>query len=490
MTSRRGGVDLRISAQFVQFLYDVRKKWNLSWTEFKSEYGVGLRRLSEWKGKLEQTASCQVKSETLAVIVSCLAEHDEVIFGHVDQGKQHVMIFGCLAEQDESCRIDLQLPVDTCRTIIGLLELGYKSDKPKVARHSIRLAESLTAHEVRESREECQQNQQVSSGSVSTQYPPMPGQLALQEAWILPNAKCSGRPEFRYGERLYRFAGRKIAYLPVFDGWKRGDVEYRREDIDMVADEQSYQLPTPFTHHSCNCRSNDDKVRFINYDYKGTAQPNHRLLFRFSKAKYRDHLMVGPYLDEPQPGCEGTFRDQYAPMFNAWEDFFSRTELPNICGVGLFLRTADSKIIVAKQSRFVSIYPGRLSYAASGTMDWRSKPDPFLDVARECEQEIGHKVSFNGLRLFALGIDAKQFYFQFSFVEQTEKESAEIIERGPHALDYAFEVERLRAIDFTLEAVVAELMGENWEPAAGAALLTLCSKEFGYEQVASCLKKL
>lgn len=309
------------------------------------------------------------------------------------------------------------------------------------------------------------------------------------QSWWLPVRESATRPEFRYTGRLYQFAGRRIPYLPLIDCWKPGEVEYRPEDIRFEPSPEQYQVPAQFSDHRCTCRFNGDKVRFARYSYTDIARPGHphRLHFRFSKIKYLDHLQVGQYLDDPLPDGNGTFRDRYAPAFSSWEDLHAKSRLPNMCGVGVFLLTADGKVIVAQQSPHVSVYPSRFSYAASGTMDWGPAPDPFQDVIRECDEEINHPIQPEAIRLFGLGIDAKQFYFQFSFVERTTKESAQILEDGPHAKDHAFEVEQLRAIDFTPEAVALELVGESWEPAAGAALLTLCIKEFGRQRVEACL---
>src|SRR5262249_812980 len=107
------------------------------------------------------------------------------------------------------------------------------------------------------------------------------------------------------------------------------------------------------------------------------------------------------------------------------------------------------------------------------------------------EEETGHVTSQN-LTLFGLGIDSKRLYFQFSFFENTPRSSADILNQAPKAKHYHMEFagkagvdlgEPLNAIDFDLDEIVRVLRNNDWEPAAAAALLSLCVREFGIDRL-------
>lgn len=301
-----------------------------------------------------------------------------------------------------------------------------------------------------------------------------------------PAAAPLERPEFRYA-RLYTVASLTLPYIVLIDSWEKGDNEYRAGDLDVHTAPAAFQLPAAFKDNPASCYSDVGKCRLERLGSEIISPGSHRLVLTFSQISYLDYLKSGEYLDAPLPGQPGrTFRDEFAPRIDATREF-GALPLTNICGAGLFVLTRDNDLLVSKHSGSVRVLPEIWSYSASGTLDWSDHPHPFREVARESREEIAHNPSQDGLRLFAVGIDAKKLYFQFSFFERTARSTREILSRAQHAADFQAEIEQLVAVPFELNAVVDWLKEKPWEPAAAAGLLTLCAKEFGIDRLEEAL---
>lgn len=292
------------------------------------------------------------------------------------------------------------------------------------------------------------------------------------------------RDAFRY-QKLYTISSVKIPYIVLINSWKRGLTGYGSGEVETQVDPSGYILPELLRgKDDLDNRKFEQKCRFVRYETRITPgkSPN-RLRFTFSEINYADYLRSGEKLDEPLPDDSNTtYRDVLAPKFTSWRDF-SDLPLSNICGVGVFLITPDNYIIVSKHSPDVEVYHNVWSYSASGTMDWSDNPHPFHEIIRECKEEIGYEIREEELQLFALGIDAKKLYFQFSFFAHTTKSAEYIIDEAIHAPHYSAEMETLEAIPFELDTLVSVVLGRSWEPAAEAGLLTLCINRFGLEAV-------
>jgi len=297
-----------------------------------------------------------------------------------------------------------------------------------------------------------------------------------------------GGPEFGYSN-LFQIASLRLPYVVLIGGWEKGANEFRRGEIECLKDEEArFQLPKDFLgkrelYVTREGVEGEPKCRLAGYDCMIVPgdRPN-RLTFRFSRITYLDYLMSGEHLDDPLPDDpRQTFRDKYAARVDR-EDL-THWELPNICGVGVFVLTRDDRIIISRHSTSVQVYGGVSSYSASGTMDWDSSIDPFDEVARECKEEIGLKMSLANTNLVAFGIDSKKLYFQFSFLTRTGASSREIIAKAPGARDYHAEMENIEAVPFKLDVLVDLIKNHKWEPAAAATLLTICAKEFGLSAV-------
>ncbi|MEW6733382.1 MAG: class I SAM-dependent methyltransferase [Acidobacteriota bacterium] len=289
--------------------------------------------------------------------------------------------------------------------------------------------------------------------------------------------------EYRYAN-LFQIASLTIPYITLIGAWQRDVNEYRRGEVTCITDTiTTFQLPEDFQLCHISKSIYEDKCRLINYNCEIVPGnlPN-LLTFTFSKINYLDYLKSGEHLDDPLPDDpKRTFRDKYAPSLELRE--FSRSYLTNISGVGIFLITGDNKIIVSKHSRDVTVYADTWSYSASGTMDWSENVHIFNEVARECYEEIGHKVNEENTYLFEFGIDTKKLYFQFGFFEYTGLSSEEIIREARRARDFHAEMQELIAVPFEIDPIVNLLKNQVFEPAAAVGLLTLCTKEFGREKI-------
>ncbi len=267
-------------------------------------------------------------------------------------------------------------------------------------------------------------------------------------------------------------------------GWDTDINEYRHSQIITTTDSAfSYELPPEFCANPVSdLVISEEKCRLMSYDCQIRSSGMNRLFFKFSRIDYLDYLRSGEFLDAPLPGSDNvSFRDRYADDLNLSD--FASSRLTNICGVGVFIITRDNKVIVSKHSRHVKVYEGVWSYSASGTMDWKDHVHPLEEVARECFEEIGHNINFDDTFLFQFGIDTRKLYFQFSFFERSSLSSQEIIYRARMARDFHAEMERLAYLPFDLEEIVSMIQSQTWEPAAAAALITLCTKQFGFDKV-------
>lgn len=292
---------------------------------------------------------------------------------------------------------------------------------------------------------------------------------------------------------LYHIADQVVKYIPIVGSWTTNENEYYFGDFKVQINDIEYQLPLEI--QKCFYESNlsseeitnieynifEDKVRFDGFKVQinGGDHP-HSFKLELSKVTYRDFLIVKSVIDKILPSGR-TVREKYLSEKN---NLVSRS-LPNVCGVGIFIITSDNKIIISESSPYVLVNPEQYIYSASGSMNWNGiNTNPFFDIIRECEEEIGYSPSIENLRLYSIGMDYETGYYQFSFYERSTKTSSEIIRNAHMARDFNIEIQRIIAIDFTCENVMHMLdQNNNWDETARANLLTLAAKNFGIESV-------
>jgi 2-polyprenyl-3-methyl-5-hydroxy-6-metoxy-1,4-benzoquinol methylase len=286
----------------------------------------------------------------------------------------------------------------------------------------------------------------------------------------------------------------RVNYIPLINKQPHTKPwSLKQEDLRVQRDEQPYLLPerfvdTPLPDGFINDPKRGDCCRLSHYSVQGK-----KLHLTLAPTTYVDFLRSNPHMDD-LVSAEGdrTLRDEFGQAlgsgicnFRQSDDFspaaaarheYLRTmgspkelfDLSNICGVGIFIRTRDG-LVATEHSDRSDVYPGRLTYSASGTVFWGANPCPFSAVGLKAFDEIGHQVTPKALRLVSFGADARMLYFQFSFLETTDLSFAELAKHNHGKAT-------LHKIPLEAERIAAYLLEHCWEPAAEATLLTICSQ--------------
>lgn len=281
----------------------------------------------------------------------------------------------------------------------------------------------------------------------------------------------------------------ELPYLPIISSWNKGVNEYRYGDVYINKVKQPYTPPSDFINYFYNLpeekqriineNSYEPKVRLENYRVvnKSGSMPS-EIVLDLTEIRYSDFLKTNCILDEKIPASTLTFREKYFEK----DGSLVKNYLSNICGVGIFIITADQKIIATKTSNYVNVNPNVFAFSASGTMDWNDNIHPFNEVARECYEEIGYKVDIENLYLFSIGMDYQLGYYEFCFYERSVYSAADIIKNASMARDYGFEVGDIIVLDFDL-SIIDHIKNNHWDVVSEAALLTLLTKEFKKSKV-------
>ena len=310
------------------------------------------------------------------------------------------------------------------------------------------------------------------------------GEKANEDNQIAETAALEQEEDIVTQSNLFCIAGKTIRFLPIICSWNHGEDEYYFGDVVTNIKNASYKMPSDI--YECFLQTADapedilenvyeEKVRIDNYSVKIMGGNNpHQLIFDFSRVKYKDFLIVKSVMDQ-QLASGATVRSKY---FN-YKHSLITSWLPNICGVGIFIITSDNKILISKSSKNVAVNPERYIYTASGSMNWADeKTNPFYDIIRECEEEIGYCPDIEKLKLYSFGIDYDTGYYQFSFYEKSDKTAEELMENASMARDFHIELQKIIAVDFHYKAVWKLISENEWDETAKANLITLMVKNF------------
>lgn len=282
------------------------------------------------------------------------------------------------------------------------------------------------------------------------------------------------RASWQSYQGLFHLDQYHAAYIPIINT-PTPDLPVREfcySDIDVHIDTDPYTLPQEFASNKSYEEGHDGKsCRLSSYTFNEGG-----LKLFISKTSYWDYLRSGEHLDDPYIHDHNlTNRDIFGSKLHIeWADF-TLFNLTNICGCGLFILTADNKLLIAKQSELSSVYPGRFTYTTSGTMHFGNYPNPFTEILFKSRQEIDHQIDLNHLCMIGFGADARKLYFQFSFLEKVPHTFADLQKQHKNI--------EFKPINFHPGAVIEHLVHKIWEPAAEATLLTLLIKEYGYQMV-------
>ncbi|MCH5264140.1 MAG: metallophosphoesterase [Lachnospiraceae bacterium] len=305
------------------------------------------------------------------------------------------------------------------------------------------------------------------------------------------NDTIGTKPEELNTPNLFCIGGHVIRFKPIIGSWNKGEGEYFLGDFIVRQNSEEYKLPVDIKetfqsyYKDYEGNINEKKVRLDHFDVSllGGIRP-HQITLYVSEATYRDFLIVKKVMDQSLPSGE-TVRQKY---LDEKSSLISK-DLPNICGVGIYIITCDNKILISKSSSYVAVSPNQYIYSASGSMNWKgSETNPFYDVIRECKEEIGYEPSIERLRLYSIGMDYEMGYYQFSFYERSNKKAEDIIKDVKMARDFQLEINSIIAIDFTCEKIMTFITeNEPWDETAKANLIMLIVKHFGKKAVESFL---
>jgi len=269
-------------------------------------------------------------------------------------------------------------------------------------------------------------------------------------------------------EDIYDIDGFKVPYISLLNNWKSNIRDYDRDDIEVKEIAKCFDLPeelyeTPIPSDAFN----GEKCRLAHFDISS----GRFLSFTFQETDYFDYLKSGEYLDYPYPGNPKlTNRDAFGKTVREHNGHIWAFEnLTNICGVGLLILTKDNYLILTKHSEKSHVYPGRITFSSSGTMNWGGQLGPFDQVSEKCFSELGHRINIKKTKLIGFGADARKLYFQFSFLEISEHDSDYFLEKLKGATNQSNNIQRVK---FNEDELAEKIMDECWEPAAEAAVLT------------------
>ena len=294
---------------------------------------------------------------------------------------------------------------------------------------------------------------------------------------------------------LFQISDYRLAYSPVINDWTKGKpIKFLSWDtFKITRNPQPFILGSVFqTLTNLKDYRNDPSCRLDECSIEDNAK--YSLSLKLQETSYGDYLRSGEHLDDPFPDDPlETFRSALGSIIVAGSGKVKPEKLTNICGVGIFLVTKDNKIIVTKHSDHSHVYPGRLTFSASGLMKWGAYPHPYMEMARKAFQEIQFQVRPDRTKLIGFGADARKLYFQFSFMEEVDLTADQVIECYERNLDHENKgllrdrPRKLTALSYNLEEIRNHVLDYCWEPSAEAILLTLCAERFGPDQVAQAL---
>ena len=287
--------------------------------------------------------------------------------------------------------------------------------------------------------------------------------------------------------KLFNIEGYTVSYIPILNDWKKISIpnDSNRSTNFLVKTQfesklihGKFSIPNEFREFSLPPNAYDGRCcRLSNYSVN---EKNEFLSIELQETSYFDYLRSGEQLNAPFPSKPSiTNREAFGKLVERGEQLCPFTNLTNICGVGVLIRTSDDYIIFGKIPQSSHVYPGRFGSSAAGVMKWEGECNPFQSAAAKCNHKIRFRSDISRLKLVTFGVDAKKLYFQFSFIEETMLTSDAVIANC--------EAASLFAIPFNLEMIINKLFDDCWEPASEAALLTLSVKEFGPEEVRKAL---
>jgi len=295
-------------------------------------------------------------------------------------------------------------------------------------------------------------------------------------SWLnTKNERASG---YSY-KKLLDIEGYNEPYICLLNDWNDDLVEYSKSNLEISETlSEKYKFPsTPPDLDIPGEITNGNACRLCEFN----VTTKDKLKFTFQETDYHDYLKSSSKLDFPYPpNTKLTYREKFGDEVTYHDgDVRPFDHLTNISGVGVFIKTSDNYVIVSRIPDENTTYPGRYTYSASGLMRWGNKANPFIEVAFKSETKLGIKLTDDSLKLISFGVDARQLYFQFTFLYETDlvfEDMMKLINSSP-------EKKNVHGIKISPEFLVNSLIEHCWEPAASAVLYNICAKYSSKQQV-------
>jgi len=272
----------------------------------------------------------------------------------------------------------------------------------------------------------------------------------------------------------------RIAYIPLFNNLDSEIFFLDKDQIEIRKDYNRYSLPKEFEKIQIPTEFTQSQACRLSHYY---IKKSNLLSLTFAQTAYEDYLKSGEILDfliENEQNI--TYRDKFGKIILMGEKNLRPFPLSNICGVGLFTITSDDYIVLSRHPNNSHVYPGRLTYSASGIMKWGAFPDPFTLIILKAYEEINHQVDINSLKLIDFGADSRKLYFQFSFIETSRVSLTEIQKISNSMVNLKF-------IPNEPDSIAKDIVNNIWEPSAESSLLMYAIKIHGKDVMTTELNK-
>lgn len=289
---------------------------------------------------------------------------------------------------------------------------------------------------------------------------------------------------------LVRFGDYHLPFLSLISSWNNRLIcKIKLTHINISRHKERFNLPAVFDNMNIDFDfRNDPSCRLFDYNIKSHWK-RIEIDIKFQETLYGDYIKTGEHLDDPY--FDGSYESIRSYIESVEPISLLKSNLTNICGVGIFIITSDNYIILSKHSSSSHVYPDRLTFSSSGLIKWGAYPHPIIEIERRTYLEIQHQININNIKIVNFGADARKLYFQFCFIEETELKADEVINNYNHIIDKnnnSILIDRpteLFKVKLNLKDSFEKIFDLNysWEPAAESTLLNLLVNKFSYRDV-------
>lgn len=219
-----------------------------------------------------------------------------------------------------------------------------------------------------------------------------------------------------------------------------------------------------------------------------------RVFLDTQRTSFYDYLATNLSLDEKIGGK--TIREHCMHDPKNLDD-----SLTNPIGVSTLLLSDDNMMVYVKRSAKVMAYNGFFQNSSAGTMNpeddfFNGAPSPFVNAARELEEELGVIIGKEDYRILGFGRDSIDLHGEIFGVARTGLKTNEILGRSGKD---DFENSGTYSVEFAPENIIPFFKGYagkqdyipmGWVPAGAVNTIYALMGEYGEERVLSEIKKL